>query len=109
MARYIDADKLSEKVWNSQHDNPHIDGRTRQNHHNEHNHFLRMIYDEPTADVVEVVRCKDCKHRETVCCPMYSEEYQTYDDDGYSEVDLITTDWTEDDGFCHCGVKREEE
>ena len=28
------------------------------------NDVLHCVYDAPTADVVEVVRCKDCKHYE---------------------------------------------
>lgn len=69
----------------------------------------RLIEAAPTADVVEVVRCKDCKLRETSSCPMYLEEYSKWDDDGYTEVDLIVTDLTEDEGFCHCGTKMDKE
>ena len=57
----------------------------------------------PTADVVKVVRCKNCKLRETSGCPMYREEYVHWDDDGYTEVDLIVTDHTVDDGYCSFG------
>ena len=59
--RLIDANALSEEVDKSKHNNPHPPGMVRVNHRNEHDHFLRMIYDAPTVDVVEVVRCKDCK------------------------------------------------
>ena len=31
---------------------------------------LNTIFDEPAADVVEVVRCKDCKHYGTSGCAM---------------------------------------
>ena len=55
--------------------------------------------------MVKVVRCRECKQRETSDCPMYREEYSEWDDDGYTEVDLIVTDLTEDEGFCHCGAK----
>lgn len=61
-----------------------------------------LIY-EPTIDAVEVVRCRDCKHRGIAGeCPMcYTEDY--YDeDDGYDYWDV---DKTVDDGFCHCGEK----
>ena len=60
----------------------------------------------PTADVVEVVRCRDCVHRQTVNCPMYHEEYIDWDDDGYWETDLIIHDATKDNGFCFCGERR---
>ena len=47
---------------------------------------------EPTVDAVEVVRCKDCKHRENLlgelCCPYYE--------------DLPV----EDDHFCAYGERR---
>lgn len=53
------------------------------------------------VDVVEVVRCKDCKHRETFKCPMFSFEYQEWTDD------YQTTDLTEDNGFCQYGEKKQ--
>ena len=55
----------------------------------------------PAVDAVEVVRCRDCKHRGIVTeCPMcYTED--SYDDDyGYDYWDV---DRTVDDSFCHCG------
>lgn len=45
--------------------------------------------DAPTADVVEVVRCKNCKHREGSACD-------------YSAV------WVRDNGFCQWGERRED-
>lgn len=59
----IDANALADKVNESRYNNPHPQGMVRVNHRNEHDHFLRMILDAPTVDAVEVVRCKDCKHR----------------------------------------------
>ena len=61
----------------------------------------------PSADVVEVVRCKDCKHRpyldedgfiepENSICPCINE-----DDDDYSWL-------PEDDWFCADGERRED-
>lgn len=57
----------------------------------------------PKADVVEVVRCKECKHRTTIRCPMYFEEIIHYYEGDYIESDLIITDYTSDDGFCDKG------
>ena len=60
-----------------------------------------VIDNMPTIDAVEVVRCKDCKHRGIASeCPMcYTED--SYDEDyGYDYWDV---DKTVDDGFCHCG------
>ena len=63
---------------------------------------LRM----PTVDAVEVVRCKDCKHRgEEIICPMCFEEPIEWDDDGYSEIDWILHDCTHNDGFCDRGER----
>ena len=62
--RLIDANALADKVDESKYNNPHPQGMVRVNHRNEHDHFLRMILDDPTVDAVEVVRCKDCKFYE---------------------------------------------
>jgi hypothetical protein len=48
-----------------------------------------LLYSQPTADVVEVVRCKDCKFYETLYCAM---------DDIYS---------LSDNDFCSYGIKKE--
>lgn len=55
----------------------------------------------------KVVRCKDCKHRETDACPMYHEEYIDWDDDGYWETDLIIHDATKDNSFCSHGERND--
>lgn len=55
----------------------------------------------------DVVRCKDCKYRETSECSMVFYETIWWDDDGYSETDTITHDNTEDDGFCSYGERKE--
>ena len=57
---------------------------------------LRIIEQAPAVDAVAVVRCKDCKYRRTARCPMWFEHYHSDQDD-----------YTEDDGFCHCGERRE--
>ena len=62
----------------------------------------------PAADVVEVVRCRDCQYRGDYGCPMYYEEDIEWDDDGYTEVDTIIHDRTTDDGFCSYGERRED-
>lgn len=49
--RYIDAEKLYESMqWNIQHDM-----------YDKPFDYLAEIDYQPTADVVEVIRCKDCK------------------------------------------------
>lgn len=54
---------------------------------------LKVIKESPTADVVEVVRCKDCKwwHLQERCS--YLAEYP---DEPYMEAD----------DFCSCGERR---
>lgn len=46
---------------------------------------LRIIDNAPTADVVEVVRCKECKHHNETWCDMNSRDrgewFCWYDDD----------------------------
>lgn len=56
----------------------------------------------PTIDAVPVVRCKDCKYRCTLVCPMYHTETCLDDLDGFDDYDV---DRTDDDGFCHLGER----
>jgi hypothetical protein len=68
---------------------------------------VRMVCASPTVDAVEVVRCKDCKHRgEEGGCPMYFVDEIEWDDDGYIEADYVPHDYTVDDGFCDRGERR---
>ncbi len=69
----------------------------------------RLIDKSPTIDAVEVVRCKECKHRYGDECPMRYVEWVTYDDDGYIEWDDVVHDHTMDDGFCNCGEREDGE
>lgn len=69
--------------------------------------IIRAIEQTPIADVVEVVRCKDCKHRGDGVCPMCFEEYSASDDgEGYMVDDWITIDNTQDDAFCSYGERK---
>lgn len=61
-----------------------------------------------SEDVVEVVRCKDCEHRETFGCPMYTEEIVEWDDDGYFEQEILVSDHSTDTGFCSCGKRKDD-
>lgn len=66
--------------------------------------YNKAIDNAPTIDAVEVVRCKDCKHRRENECPMYHEEWSvTEDGDDW----LNTNDYTKDNGFCDWGERRE--
>lgn len=54
MSRLIDADDLCEKI---------AEWQTSANY-NEVAKVIRTIVDTPTIDAVEVVRCKECKHKQ---------------------------------------------
>lgn len=72
------------------------------------NRYFDVLFDVeemPTVDAVEVVRCRECKHRYTENCPMYFHD--SYWHDGYFDYIDYDTDNTEDDYFCPKG-KREE-
>ena len=58
MARYIDAERLRDrvKIQTNPYGKPTLEYASGLK-------VLAMIDQEPTADVVEVVRCKDCIHR----------------------------------------------
>lgn len=61
------------------------------------------VHRAPTIDAVQVVRCRECKHRGNEReCPM-CEMVSTWDEDDGSEYYLA--DRTEDNGFCHNGAK----
>jgi hypothetical protein len=69
--------------------------------------WRKKVNEAPTVDAVEVVRCKDCKHRgEEGGCPMYFVDEIEWDDDGYIEADYVPHDYTVDDGFCDRGERR---
>ena len=49
-----------------------------------------VIDESPTIDAVEVVRCKDCRHRDLFSCPLADNDFQ------------------KDEDFCSWGERREE-
>ena len=57
---------------------------------------------------IDLVQCKDCKHRETDDCPMYRIEW-FFIDEGYGDFDedYIIHDYTTDDGYCNYGERKE--
>ena len=82
MARYTDIDKLI-----AEYDRVHVGlaGGAR-----------KLMVDAPAADVVEVVRCKDCYLRDTEACPF------CFWDCG----ELMG--YTEDNDFCSHGERKEQ-
>ncbi len=61
--------------------------------------YLRSVLkNATTVDAVEIVRCKDCRHRgDSSKCPMMYPDNSPYYPD---------TDWTEDKGYCHRGERK---
>lgn len=59
--RLIDAYALQDAIQKSKMENPHTDTRARANHDFEHDHFMRMVTLQPTAQE-EIIRCEDCIH-----------------------------------------------
>ena len=56
---------------------------------------------------IDLVQCKDCKHRETDDCPMYRVEwFSIYKGHGDFEDDYIIHDYTTDNGYCNYGKRK---
>ena len=96
MARYIDADELKNRMFNYY--ECVNENTAKENYRGETlmaYEVADMIEDcidnAPTADVVEVVRCKECRYRNTQGCPMHHNGYNINGDDDY----------------CSYGVKKE--
>lgn len=84
MARYIDAVELIKVIEENQRNTEHHkDGRGKQIHVSEHRHFIKMVYEQPTADVQEV------RHGRWV-----EKEYYT---DGEKSIGMVC---------CHCGANQ---
>ena len=97
MPRYIDADCLIQEIeyWRDK----IVDTYGKNDEYaNCLAEVMMKIDDAPTADVVEVVRCKDCKY--------YNRLHHYCDGIGYwfGEEDA----WS-DNGFCYKGERREED
>lgn len=71
---YIDRKRLLEKMYKS-HSMPIFIGH-RTDEDIMYERMLQMVKQAPAADVVEVVRCKDCKHfyeNNAICLKIYSD------------------------------------
>ena len=60
--RLIDAYALQDAIQKSKMENPHKDPRAIANHDFEHDHFMKMVAMQPTAQE-EIVRCKNCIYK----------------------------------------------
>ena len=91
MARYYNADTLLEFVKQN---TPHIDGQTTMQC------VERAILETPTADVVEVVYCKDCEYNENGVCIHPDNITHSYDSDD-NVYDYYISVWS--GHFCSYG------
>lgn len=65
---------------------------------------LQKIASAPEIDAVEIVRCKDCALRgDPENCPMCARRFEIVPDG----LEFCYSNNTEDDGFCHKGVKKD--
>lgn len=87
---YVDAEILKRNIRVNLMPNVDIDGTVAVE--NAERYFLNLIDKTSTADVVEVVRCKDCKHKE-------------------KETNKWCKFWNKfcayDDNYCSCGERRD--
>ena len=98
MSRYIDVEKAKEKLGVVrgayscflEEDRPYYDVLSET---------IKMINEMPTADLVEVVRCKDCKYAK------YDKYVDRYDCHFWSEDH---DQYTEANEFCSYGERAEE-
>ena len=56
----------------------------------------RVIDNAPTVDAVVVTRCKDCRYRGLICCPVMHET-----------IGNGLVDYAVDNGYCWCGKPKE--
>ena len=74
--RLIDADELIKSIEQSRNNNPHKDCHVKRNHDIEHNHFIKMVYDQPTAfDKEKVIEELRGEIHLTVHDPMIAGRY----------------------------------
>lgn len=105
MQRYIDADWIVQKLDGWQDQLAETYGKN-----DEYvlclGEVLMKLDDTPTADVVEIVRCKDCKFWGESLTEEERNECDVY-------ADLVCTYWMSDgltrDDFCSKGERREDE
>lgn len=87
MSKYIDAVKTAEIV--------------SERHKIPLSELVDTFVEVPTADVVEVVRCRDCRYRGSGdVCPMFHLCYSV--SEGY-----YWEDFTMDNKFCSYGAKKD--
>lgn len=99
MARYIDADNLVYEIKNVLFDWGTVNGIMGETILKQ---MITDIQNQPTADVVEVVRCKDCKYYGYYCFRNTEGKHicEFWTSDPYDAA------MPEDDDFCSRGERR---
>lgn len=65
-----------------------------------------MVKKAPAVDAVEIVRCKNCANRgDFLECPLCVHDYNWSEE--YQCMEHNFRDETEDDAFCHKGVRKD--
>ena len=93
--RSIDADALIERITNT----ADLGGWIGETLLQIKKVAVKYIENAPTIDAVEVVRCKDCKHRREICSMRYIE---------MMGEDERIHDYSTDNGYCSWGERRED-
>jgi hypothetical protein len=93
MARYIDADKFLQDEIKRCGCVPLVGSCTTDNES-----LAYQLSKAPTADVVEVVRCRDCRHCEIII--------DQFDNDWYFCKNAVNNAKVEADDFCSYGERR---
>lgn len=100
MSRYIDADKLHEEIFEET--KFKLDPETNdvvKRLTMSISEVLRRINNQPSADVVKIIRCKNCKH--WICNPN-TDAYGVCGKASYDDFEIIM----ENDDYCSYGEKR---
>lgn len=115
MKKYINANILIQDIESSRANNDHNNKVASQTHNAEHRHFIKMVLDQPAADVievtpdvVEVVRCKNCKHGRPIDKTKSPEKYFK-DDCVICECEDVVGDEPMvflPSHFCGCGERK---
>ena len=101
MSRYIDADAFDERVRISV---GLVEEELTEDYKDGVRCTLELLKTQPTADVVEVIRCKECKHyRKNISCVggLYNGCSEWLNEGNEIEV--------REDGFCSYGERREDD
>lgn len=106
MPRYFDADEALRMIRNSKQDCPFVDGK-KSVWDVAHDCAISCVDAVPTADVVEVVRCKDCefKHITSSCRVMCKRN---------AKKSKLNNEWygltaTDDNHYCSYGKRKVQE